>query len=198
MALALTDYAGLVATVSAYVGGSSDSNFADAVAIAVQLAEEDIGKLLRTPENTARATLTVDEEWEALPPRCMKLRKVWLGDTTPEREIPDLTYSRTAYNTGIVKGYKLHGLQIGLVPWTAGGSIGIHLAYYERPEPLADADACTAVLGAYPKVYLYGALANLEGFLVNDQRIATWSTLFAQAVQAANAIVVERGSVMGG
>lgn len=198
MALALTDYAGLVATVSAYVGGSSDSNFADAVAIAVQLAEEDIGKLLRTPENTARATMTVDEEWEALPPRCVKLRKVWVQDTSPEREIPDLTYGRSVANGGTIRGYKLHGLQIGLVPWTAGGSIPIHVAYYERPEPLADAGACTAVLGAYPKVYLYGALANLEGFLVNDQRIATWATLFGQAVQAANALSVDRGSVMGG
>lgn len=47
-------------------------------------------------------------------------------------------------------------------------------------------DSTNWLLTNYPDVYLYGALAEAEPYLWNDERIAIWKSLFIEAVDEVN------------
>ena len=195
-----TDYVTLQSTISQWAGGSSDTQFPGAVRDAIALAEEEMTRSLRVPEMIKRASVVVRNKYANLPPDFLELLGVWLIDEDEEEETP---LTRQPMNniaacsrlSGTPRYYGLSGLQIRLAP-PAGDDSNIRISYYASLPALASGDdLCLAVLLRYPRLYLYGALANLEGYLVNDTRIATWRSLFVSHVAAANtAGGVRRGS----
>lgn len=195
-----TDYTTLQATVSRWAGGSSDSAFADAVRDAIALAENEMSRGLRVPEMIKRASVVANNKYENLPPDFLEMLGVWLIDEDEEEETP---LARAPMNniaacsrlSGTPKYYGLSGLQIRIAPRTDDDA-NIRISYYASlPSLAAGGDLCLAVLLRYPELYLYGSLANLEGYLVDDARIATWRSQFGNHMAAANrAGGVRRGS----
>ena len=51
---------------------------------------------------------------------------------------------------------------------------------------LSDSNTTNTILTNYPELYLYGALAESAPFIMQDERINTWGTLYKEALKNAN------------
>jgi hypothetical protein len=102
--MAITDYSTLQSTISRWVGGSSDTQFAESIRDAIMLAEDEMNATLRVPEMIKRASTTIDEKYENLPPDCLELINVWR--VADDYEVP-LGYQPTS---NIVAAGRLSGL----------------------------------------------------------------------------------------
>ena len=60
------------------------------------------------------------------------------------------------------------------------------LVYYGEWTPLSDAATTNGILTKYPQLYLFASMIHAEAFLVNDQRVATWTGRYDKAVADAN------------
>ena len=67
------------------------------------------------------------------------------------------------------------------------GSYDVELIYRQRIPALSDAAPTNWVLEHFPDAYLYGALIHSAPYLTEGERLATWSALFASAVEGINA-----------
>lgn len=70
------------------------------------------------------------------------------------------------------------------------------LLYYVQLTPLSDANPTNALLDRAPDTYLYAALSASAPFLLNDERVPTWETLYVQARDGLN--LASRKSRRGG
>lgn len=64
-----------------------------------------------------------------------------------------------------------------------GGSLLTRLAYWREIAPLSPQQQTNWLLQEHPDVYLYGSLLQVEGFIKNDPRMATWEALFEKAAE---------------
>ena len=60
------------------------------------------------------------------------------------------------------------------------------LRYYKALTPLSAQNQSNALLERAPDIYLYSALSATAPYLVNDERLATWETLYSNAKDAIN------------
>jgi hypothetical protein len=78
-----------------------------------------------------------------------------------------------------------------------GNFYHLEMVYYARPKALrADTDT-NPVLLDFPVLYLYGSLVYAAPHIDHDERLQTWGTLYADALNAAN-LAWERASRSGG
>lgn len=61
------------------------------------------------------------------------------------------------------------------------------LFYFSTLTPLSGSVASNAVLVEAPDAYLFGALMHAEPYLEHDERVPTWKTQFADAIDQLNA-----------
>jgi hypothetical protein len=62
----------------------------------------------------------------------------------------------------------------------------ISMLYYAKPEAMSDSNPSNVFMANAPDCLLYGALIEAEPFLMNDARLAVWSSLFTNATQSLN------------
>jgi hypothetical protein len=62
----------------------------------------------------------------------------------------------------------------------------IEILYYARPEFLSNTTSSNVFLANVPDLLLYGALGEAEPYLINDERIRTWSALYDRGLNSAN------------
>lgn len=55
--------------------------------------------------------------------------------------------------------------------------------YYTTVTPLSDSNTSNEILVKAPDAYLYGALSATAPFLMNDERVQVWETLYQGAIQ---------------
>lgn len=88
-----------------------------------------------------------------------------------------------------------NAIELGPAP---SGVTTFNMVYFQRIPALASAEGgVNWLLTEHPDVYLYGALAQSAPFIKNDERLATWNSLFTGAIesaQGADTRSVSRGS----
>ena len=62
----------------------------------------------------------------------------------------------------------------------------LQVNYYKKLDTLSDSNTTNTILTNYPELYLYGALAESAPFIMQDERINTWGTLYKEALKNAN------------
>lgn len=67
---------------------------------------------------------------------------------------------------------------------TPDGTYTGEIIYYARPSALSGSVASNWMLDYAPELYLYGALMHAAPYLVEDERMQTWSTLYGRALQS--------------
>ena len=55
------------------------------------------------------------------------------------------------------------------------------LLYYQKPNFLSDSNTSNVFLTTCPDALLYATLAESEPFLMNDERVAIWASLYDRA-----------------
>jgi hypothetical protein len=133
-------------------------------------------------EMVVRAQAAFTTRFLALPDDFMQMQTVKiLGDPVKiVDEVSQHELNRLRKNTaGTPEYFTIHEeIEFNRVP---DQELTAELIYWAELTPLSAANPSNALLSRAPNVYLYGALAASAPFLMNDERVATWGTLYVTA-----------------
>jgi hypothetical protein len=159
----------------------------------IKLAEDKITRRVR--RRTVRGELSVSTESTALPADCAVLRSVYPRSSEVERDRPlenttvEMFAEKRAYYGGVAGRPKVftvvNGRELLVAPAPDDTyTLGVH--YFSKLARLTDDNQTNDVLAEASDVYLYGALAEAEPYLKNDERIAIWKEKFDASIAELN------------
>jgi hypothetical protein len=177
--MALDTYTELQDAIAAYL---DDETLEARIPDFIRLFEVKAQRVLRTSQAKATATATTDANGQVdMPTDFRGIVRLSLSDGTPLNFLtPDDVALRNTYaNNRTTYGYSVEGRTITVVP---AGSVAVTLVYYQGLPALSVEEPTNWFLDAHPDAYLYGSLAEAEGFGFNDTRLATWRALASDAL----------------
>lgn len=158
----------------------------------ITLAETKINRKLRLRLMMARATLTVDAEYETLPADFREADSLIVSDAgvtfncepmpwevLARRSVGNVTAARPEF-------YALIGTQMRFYP-RPDKSYSAELTYYQKVPALSDAAPTNWLLTSCPDVYLYGALAETGPYLRDTEALAIYKSSFNEALAGVKA-----------
>lgn len=151
----------------------------------ITLAEAQMNRRLRVRRMIARATATITNAYSAVPADFLGVRSFSVAGS-PARALafvtPDQMDRLTAEGgSGGPDYYSVVGGEFRYHPAPTDGQTA-SLTYYAAIPALSEANLSNWVLRSHPDAYLYGALVQSAPYLRADERLATWGTLFTQAL----------------
>jgi hypothetical protein len=181
----ITNYSTLQSAVADYL---NRADLTSQIPMFIQFVEADISTRLRCREMVVRATTTNDEEFVELPTDFLQALNLQIvGGKTPLRYVTldEADQIKAAQIYTQVVAYTIVDGAIELVPAPAD-DVQIEMVYYQQVPPLSNVNTTNWLLSKSPDVYLYGALVHAAPFLMDDQRINTFASFYAQRVEALN------------
>ena len=187
--MAFTSYTTLKTKIAEYLARDDlDTQIPDFV----RLAEERLRRDLRIRQmlKVATATTTAGDSTVALPADFLAMKDLHL-DTNPVRVLQfqnTSNFFRNARTTdrGVPTMYTLLGTEFQFAP-KPDSAYTLRMVYYYKPDFLSDATPSNLFLANCPDLLLYGALAEAEPYLMNDERLATWSALYDRGLASLRA-----------
>ena len=198
--MALDTYANLKTEIENYLNRSDLTSYLDTF---IDLAETRHARDLRLREmetvDTSTTTVSGTQSYD-LPTGYLEMRYVVL-QTNPYTLLnymapPDFF---RVYNAGEGSGspiyYTIVGgkIYLGNQPDSADG---LELGFFKKPTALSSSNTTNDILTNFPDLYLYAALAESEPFLMNDERLQIWATLYKEGVKTSNE-AAQRGRTSG-
>jgi len=172
--------------VAEYLGRD---DLTDKIPVFIKLGEERLRRdcRLRQMLKYSSATLPSGDATIAIPNDFLAIKTIYV-DTNP---IYTLEYQTSSafYDNPVVKQtgqpsyYTLIGseFQFGPIP---AGDYALKMIYYHRPEVLSPSNASNVFLLYAPDLLLYASLAEAEPYLMNDERLQTWSALYTRGLDS--------------
>ena len=190
--MALATYSDLKSTVADWL---NRQDLTSVIPSFISLAEAGFNKNeeLRLKPSIVRATATFDGQYEALPSDYLEMLNLTVDVSGETKKLQFLTMNqmdnyRAAFTSpNVPKYYSIVGGQLELLPTPPSPGYTAEMVYYAKIPALSDSNTTNWLLTAHPDVYLYGTLIQSAPYLRDDERIATWSTLFTKAVEDAHA-----------
>lgn len=186
--MALTNYSDLKTSVANYLGRS---DLTSQIPDFISLSEIRLNRILRIRQmlETATAQTTGGDSTVGLPPDFLQLRDLFVvgNPRTPLSFLSPSAFTRDARadQSGRPVFYTMNGAEFVLAP-IPDTNYTISMLYYAKPEAMSDSNPSNVFMANAPDCLLYGALIEAEPFLMNDARLAVWSSLFANATQLLN------------
>ena len=193
--MALDTYAGLKQSIIDHLDRDDLSSFVDDF---IDIAEARHKRDIRIREMLTLATLPIlaGDRYIDLPTDFVELNyfRILNPDTSKDlrRYMPDLKqmseYELTKISSNCddrAKGYAIHE-QIEFDA-EADQAYTAEILYYVTQTALSDANTTNAILALAPEAYLYAALSASAPFLLNDERLTIWESLYGQARKDINA-----------
>ena len=87
--------------------------------------------------------------------------------------------------TGMPVYYTIVGKKIYLGHSPDSANV-LELGFFQRATALSSSNTTNDILTNFPDLYLYGSLAETSPFLMQDERLAVWSSLYKEGVRTAN------------
>lgn len=184
--MSITTYAELKSAIADFL---NREDLTSVIPTFIALAEASLNRDLRHWQMEKRSTATFDGQYEALPSDWVETVRVKAGNYSLDlMSQADMLDKREAYEdaTGAPQFYAHTAGQLELYP-TPDGSYSGELVYYAKIPALSDSNTSNWLLSLAPDAYLYGSLLHTAPYLKNDERVATWATLYSNAVKALNA-----------
>jgi len=175
----ITNYATLQSAIADYL---NRADLTSQIPMFIQFVEADLNTRLRCREMIFRATTTNDDEFVRLPSDWLEAINLQIvGGTTPLRYVTldEADQIKSAQTYTNVIAYSLMNGAIELIPDPAT-DVEIEMVYYGKIPALSDSNTSNWLLSKAPDVYLYGALTHSAPFLVDDQRIPVFSSIYLQ------------------
>lgn len=153
----------------------------------IALAEARLNREMRVRQMLTRAVATVAGQYVELPDDWLEARNIQLN-TDPVRPLEYVTL-READKIRAGSGtrpwaYTVSGAALEVIPVVSNGT-EIEMSYYARLPPLEDNPDGNWLLDTWPDVYLYGALVHSAPYLMEDERIQVWASLYDRAMEEA-------------
>lgn len=183
--MSITNYSTLQSTIADYL---NRADLTSQIPTFIQMAEADMNTRLRTREMIVRAEATSSAEYVQLPADWLEainlhivdgkqpLRFVTLDEA--DRIIKEKIYTQVA-------AFSLMNGAIELVP-PPGDDVDIEMIYYAKIPTLSAQQTTNWLLTKAPDVYLYGSLLHAQPFLMDDQRMPVFATLYNSRIEALN------------
>lgn len=187
--MAFTSYSTLKTAIANYL---ARTDLDDKIPDFVRLAEERLRRDLRIRQmlKVATADTTADDSTVSLPSDFLAMKDIHI-DSTPVRCLQfqnTSNFFRNARTTdkGVPTMYTLLGSEFQFAP-LPDSAYTLKMVYYYKPDLLSDSNTSNIFLTTAPDLLLYGALAEAEPYLMNDERLATWSALYDRGLASLRA-----------
>lgn len=188
--MALDSYANLKTEIANYLNRTDLTSYLDTF---IELAESRIARDLRLREmeniDISITTVSGTQSYD-LPTGYLEMRYV-AYQTNPYTFLTFLAppdFMRV-YNAGEGSGtpshYTIIGSKIYLGMQPDAAKV-LELGFFKRPTGLSAVNTSNDILTNFPDIYLYSCLAESEPFLMNDERLQVWASLYKEAVETAN------------
>jgi hypothetical protein len=180
--MALATYTELVSTVESYLA-RTDLN--TVVPTFVQLAQERITRDLRTREMLKLSTTTATDNTVELPIDFLEMRELHFQGNPPvtlEYQSPDKFFRNHVTTTsGLPYYFTIIGYEMQFAPVPDDNQI-LQMLYYAKPTFISPSVSSNLYLANYSDALLYATLAEAEPYLLNDQRIQVWASMYDRAI----------------
>lgn len=184
--MAFTSYTTLKSTIADYLARSDlTSQIPDFITLAENRLRRDlrIRQMLKyVTTNTVAGDGTV-----ALPSDFLAMRDLHI-ETNPvsviEYQSPS-NFFRNARTTdsGLPTMYTVLATEFKFAP-VPDSAYTLHMLYYAAPTYLSSTNSSNAFLANCPDLLLYGALGEAEPYLMNDERLQTWASLYQRGLDS--------------
>ena len=154
----------------------------------IDATEAEFNRRLRVKDMIKRATATADSQYLSLPTDWLEAINVQIDGSnfTPlmQQSIESLDiYRKSIDNVSSRPVYfALVDNTIELVP-TPDASYTLQLTYYGTIDALSDSNTSNFISNSYPDAYLYGALKHASIYLMEDDRVALFTSQFEKALE---------------
>lgn len=158
----------------------------------VRMAELDAQRKLRvTPMVSRNASFSLSAITAAIPSDLVEVMSFMLTSTSPYYQLDYVIPAQLAklrrdnlYSDNIPRWYTRDSANFVFYP-TPISSYTAELVYFRTLPDLAT-NSTNWLLTSHPDVYLYGSLVQF-GIMTGDERLAGWTQLYQQALEATNA-----------
>jgi hypothetical protein len=152
----------------------------------IELAEANFNRTLRTRAMVKRATAEIDGQFTSLPDDWLEAINVQITTNRvwPLQALsPELADELRGGSSGVVKNYVIVGESIEMIPPPDSATqAAIEMTYYGRIPALSSTNQTNWLLQSSPDLYLHGALIQAAPYLRDDERLATWGSLYARSL----------------
>ena len=185
--MAITTYSELQTAIADFL---NRSDLTSTVPTFIALAEAQFQRDVRHWRQDKRSTTTCDGRYTELPDDFVSPHRLYLTgandalEKMSANEMQDRRYN-SEDAAGEPRFYTFAGGEIEVYP-TPDDSYTLEMTYRGSIPALSDAATTNWLLTNAVDVYLYGSLIHSAPYLVNDQRVAVWQTLYSAAVNALN------------
>jgi len=129
-----------------------------------------------------------NERYSILPDDFLGERSIYLTDSSryPLTAVSPAELDRQSQTgTGKPRTYAINGdeLEFDRAPDSTYSGV---MRYYAAVEPLSAGNTSNLILANHPDLYLYGSLVAATPFLMHDERLQVWESMYQSALSAAN------------
>lgn len=152
----------------------------------ITLCEAGLNRELDHFKMEKRASTTLNDRYHTLPSDYLELSRLHLstGEALQLVSVDDMQDMRSISDqAGKPTHYSVTAGEFELYP-TPDGDYSAEIYYRASLTPLAT--EVNFVATDHPDLYLYGSLVHTAPYLKEDERIQTWSALYAKALTTAN------------
>jgi len=182
-----TDYATLQTTIANYL---ARNDLTATIPEFIRLAEDRLSRDLRIRQmlQIATTSFTSTTSTVEIPADFLAMRDIHISTTNPIRTVtfqsPSNFYRNTrATSSGIPVFYTAIGSQFQFAP-IPDNNYTLQMLYYVKPPYMSSTVSSNLWLANTPDLLLYAALGEAEPFLMNDERLATWSAMYDRGVNS--------------
>lgn len=184
--MSITNYDSLKTTIASYLARTDlSTNIPDFI----QLAETRLRRELRIRQMLKVVTTITDPDdgTVELPADFLQMRDLHIN-TNPIRvlkyESPSNFY-RNTYSTvvGMPIAYTILAQDFQFAP-KPDSNYTLQMLYYASPPYLNESNTSNVFLANCPDLLLYGALGEAAPYLMDDQRLQTWASLYQRGLDA--------------
>ena len=180
---AFTSYDNLKTNIADYL---ARSDLTDKIPMFVSLAEKRLNRDLRLRQMLQQSTYSLTSGYKVpTPSDFLEMKDIHI-DANPVVNLNFKTVSQfyrlgTSSTTGQPINYTLVSDNFVLAPRPVSGAT-INMTYYKIPKVLSDTNPSNEYLEVCPDLLLYSSLVESAPFLMNDERLATWESLYTRGL----------------
>lgn len=196
--MAFTNYTAFVSVVNNYLARTDlDSVIPDFI----ELAQERLSRDLRVQEmlKVATADTTSGDSTIAFPSDFLQLRDIHIQGSPVcalEYQTPDKFFRNgETHTSGKPQYFTLLASEFQFAP-IPDSTKTVQMLYYAKPTFIDSSTASNVYLAYFPDALLYATLAEAEPYLMNDERVAVWASLYDRAL--ANIKANDKGATYSG
>lgn len=171
--MSITNYSELQTAIASWMArGDLTTNIPDFITIFEAVAN----RRLKTRLQELAATLTPTNGVATIPADYLIWRRcTWTGSSPRELEYVHPSYLRSLYPTlpqGYPRHFTIEGSNLTMGP---SDNTDLTFDYFQKIPALSVSNTTNWLLTAWPDVYLYGALAEAQGFVKDYQALSAWA-----------------------